>query len=82
MFGAANFWAACIDLAPNSSASLSALMNTVGSLGGVISSSVTASVAVHKGWSRALDLAVLVTIGSGILFSLVDANHNVEEKIV
>jgi MFS transporter, ACS family, glucarate transporter len=80
MFGAANFWAACIDLAPNSSASLSALMNTVGSLGGVISSSVTASVAVHQGWSHALDLAVLVTLGSGILFSLVDANHNVEEN--
>ena len=79
MFAAANFWAACIDLAPDSSASLSALMNTVGSIGGVASSAVTASVAVHQGWSRALDLAVLVTIGSGILFTLVDANHRLEE---
>jgi hypothetical protein len=35
MFAAANFWAACIDLAPSYSASLSALMNTMGSLGGV-----------------------------------------------
>lgn len=81
MFAAANFWAACIDLAPDSSASLSALMNTVGSLGGVVSSAVTASVAVHQGWSRALDLAVLVTIGSGILFTLVDANHSLEEVV-
>ena len=80
MFAAANFWASCIDLAPGSSASLSAMMNTVGSLGGVISSAVTASVAVHRGWSHALDLAVLVTIGSGVLFTLVDANHSLEEK--
>jgi nitrate/nitrite transporter NarK len=65
MFAAANFWAACIDLAPGYSASPSARMNTVGSLGGVISSTVTASIAVHQGWSRALDMAVLVTLGSG-----------------
>jgi ACS family glucarate transporter-like MFS transporter len=80
MFAAANFWAACIDLAPGYSASLSALMNTVGSLGGVISSTVTASIAVHLGWSRALDMAVLVTLGSGVLFTLVDANHSVGER--
>jgi ACS family glucarate transporter-like MFS transporter len=80
MFAAANFWAACIDLAPGSSASLSALMNTVGSLGGVISSSVTASIAVHQGWSRALDMAVLVTLGSGVLFTVVDASHRVAEE--
>jgi ACS family glucarate transporter-like MFS transporter len=78
MFAAANFWAACIDLAPGYSASLSALMNTVGSLGGVISSTVTASIAVHQGWSRALDMAVLVTLGSGVLFTVVDASHTVE----
>ncbi len=79
MFAASNFWAACIDLAPGYSASLSALMNTVGSLGGVISSIATASIAVHQGWSRALDMAVLVTIGSGVLFTVVDVNHSVEE---
>ena len=78
MFAAANFWAACIDLAPGYSASLSALMNTVGSLGGVVSSTVTAWIAVHQSWSRALDVAVLVTLASGILFTLVDANHTVE----
>jgi ACS family glucarate transporter-like MFS transporter len=79
MFAASNFWAACIDLAPGYSASLSALMNTVGSLGGVISSIATAYIAVHLGWSRALDMAVLVTIGSGVLFTVVDVNHSVEE---
>jgi ACS family glucarate transporter-like MFS transporter len=82
MFAAANFWASCIDLAPSSSASLSALMNTFASLGGVLSSAVTASVAVHRGWSHALDLAVLATIASGILFTLVDANRSLEQKAI
>src|SRR5579864_9279096 len=80
MFGAANFWASCIDLAPGYSASLSALMNTMGSLGGVVSSTVTASIAVHKGWGPALDVAVWVTLGSGLLFTMVDANHSIGEK--
>lgn len=80
MFGAANFWAACIDLAPGYSASLSALMNTMGSIGGVVSSTVTASIAVHQGWVPALDVAVWVTIGSGLLFTMVNANRSIEEK--
>jgi sugar phosphate permease len=80
MFAAANFWAACIDLAPGYSASLSALMNTVGSLGGVVSSTVTASIAMHQSWTRALDIAVLVTLSSGVLFTYVDANHGVETE--
>jgi MFS transporter, ACS family, glucarate transporter len=80
MFAAANFWASCIDLAPGYSASLSALMNTVGSIGGVVSSTVTASIAVHRGWTPALDVAVWVTIGSGLLFTMVNANHSIEMK--
>jgi ACS family glucarate transporter-like MFS transporter len=78
MFAAANFWAACIDLAPGYSASLSALMNTLGSVGGAISSLVTAYVAVHMGWSRALDLAAVITVGSGLLFSFVDAGRTID----
>ena len=79
MFAAANFWAACIDLAPDFSASLSALMNTLGSLGGVASSVVTAYIAVHFQWSRALDLAALITVCSGLLFSFVNAGRTIEE---
>lgn len=78
MFAATNFWASCIDLAPSYSASLSALMNTLGSIGGVISSTVTASIAVHQGWRPALDLAAWVTLGSGLLFTLVNANQSIE----
>jgi len=78
MFAATNFWASCIDVAPSYSASLSALMNTMGSLGGVISSTVTASIAVRQGWGPALDLAVWITVGSGLLFTIVDANRSID----
>jgi ACS family glucarate transporter-like MFS transporter len=78
MFAAANFWAACIDLAPDYSASLAALMNTVGSIGGAISSTVTAYIVVHLGWSEALDLAALITVGSGLLFTFVNAERPIE----
>lgn len=81
MFAAANFWASCIDLAPSYSASLSALMNTLGSLGGVISSTVTASIAVHQGWGPALDLAVWITLGSGLLFTIVNGNRSIEGEV-
>jgi ACS family glucarate transporter-like MFS transporter len=80
MFAAANFWAACIDLAPGYSASLSALMNTLGSIGGALSSTVTAYVAVHYNWSHSLDLAALITVLSGLLFSFVNAERAIEEK--
>jgi len=79
MFASANFWAACIDLAPDFSVSLSALMNTLGSLEGVASSLVTAYIAVHYRWSHALDLAALITVFSGLLFSFVNAGRTIEE---
>jgi ACS family glucarate transporter-like MFS transporter len=82
MFAAANFWAACIDLAPDFSASLSALMNTLGSAGGAISSTATAYVAVHYNWGHALDLAAIITILSAVLFSAVNVDKRVEEDLV
>jgi MFS transporter, ACS family, glucarate transporter len=81
MFAAANFWAACIDLAPDFSASLSALMNTLGSVGGAISSTATAYVAVHYDWGHALDLAAVITILSAVLFSAVNVDKRVEEDL-
>ncbi|MFZ0885834.1 MAG: MFS transporter [Candidatus Acidiferrales bacterium] len=79
MFGAANFWAACIDLVPDHSATLSALMNTLGSVGGAISSTVTAYVATRYSWMQALDLAAAVTVISGLLWFFVDAGKSLEE---
>jgi MFS transporter, ACS family, glucarate transporter len=80
MFAAANFWAACIDLVPDHSATLSALMNTLGSVGGAISSTVTAYIATQYNWTRALDLAAAVTVFSGLLWFFVDAGKSLEEK--
>jgi ACS family glucarate transporter-like MFS transporter len=79
MFAAANFWATCIDLAPSHSATLSALMNTMGSVGGALSSTVTANMAVRYGWSNALDLAAAMTVVSGVLWFFVDAGKSVEK---
>lgn len=79
MFAAANFWAACIDLVPDHSATLSALMNTFGSVGGALSSTVTAYVATRHGWSEALDLAALITVLSAVLWLFVDAGTSLEQ---
>ena len=78
MFAAANFWAARIGLAPHHSATLSALMNTLGSVGGAISSTVTAYVATRYGWSQALDLAAAMTVIAGLLWVFVDAGSSIE----
>jgi hypothetical protein len=43
---------------------------------------VTASIAVHRGWVPALDVAVWVTLGSGLLFTLVDANRTIGENAI
>jgi dipeptide/tripeptide permease len=82
MFAAANFGAACIDLAPDFSASLSALMNMLGSVGGAISSTATAYAAVRYNWGHALDLAAIITILSAVLFSVVDVDKRVEGDVL
>ncbi len=72
MFGAATFWAACIDLSERSSASLAGLMNTFGNLGGWLSPIVTAYVATNLGWTAALTLASVVTLVSGLSWIFID----------
>jgi MFS transporter, ACS family, glucarate transporter len=78
MFAATSFWASCIDLTQEFTGSLSGLMNTAGNLGGWLSPILTAYVATHFGWERALDLAAIVTAGSAAFFSLVSAGHSLD----
>jgi len=78
LFAVASWWATCIDLTPNHSSILSASMNTCGSLGGWISPIVTGYIAASFGWTRALDVAALITVVSGLLWFLVDATDNLE----
>jgi ACS family glucarate transporter-like MFS transporter len=79
MFAATSFWATCIDLTENYTASLSGLMNAFGNLGGWISPILTAYIATRFGWNRALDCAAMVTISSGLLWVLVNAERRLDE---
>jgi ACS family glucarate transporter-like MFS transporter len=82
MFATPTFWAACVDLTRVHPGSLSGLMNTFGNLGGWLSPIITAYTATKFGWSKAIDLAAIVTLGSGLLFSFVRADLPLEEAIV
>jgi MFS transporter, ACS family, glucarate transporter len=77
-FAAPSWWAACIDLAPNHSGSLSALMNTCANSAGGIAPVLTAYIATTFGWTRALDLAALMSFTAGVIWIFVDAGKSVE----
>jgi ACS family glucarate transporter-like MFS transporter len=79
IFATSTWWAACIDLAPNYSGSLSAMMNTCGNLGGWASPILTAYIATHLGWTQALDFAAIVTLLAAVLWLGVKADRNLEE---
>ncbi len=78
LFAAVTFWATCIDLSEEFTASVSGLMNTFGNLGGWLSPIVTAFIATHYGWNRALLCAAAVTVASGAIFSFVDASRSLD----
>ncbi len=78
MFAASTFWAACIDLTEEFTGSLSGLMNTFGNLGGWLSPILTAYIAIHFGWTRAIDCAAAVTIMSGLSWFLIRADRSLD----
>ncbi|HUY12089.1 MAG TPA: MFS transporter [Terriglobia bacterium] len=75
------WWAACIDLMPNYSASLSALMNSFGNFAGCLSPVVTAYIITRFGWTRALDLTALITLAPGLIWFFVNASENLEASV-
>ena len=77
-FAAPSWWATCIDLAPNHSGSLSALMNTCANSAGGIAPVLTAYIATTFGWTRALDFAALMSFTAGVIWIFVDAGKIVE----
>jgi ACS family glucarate transporter-like MFS transporter len=79
MFAATTFWATCIDVTEQFTGSLSGLMNTFGNLGGWLSPIVSAYVATHFGWERALDCAAVVSTASAVCFLLVRADEKVDQ---
>lgn len=82
MFAATSFWASCIDLTENYTASLSGLMNAFGNLGGWLSPILTAYIATRFGWDRALDCAAIVTICSGLFWIIVNAGKSLDPRPV
>ncbi|MCU1312553.1 MAG: hypothetical protein JWM54_310 [Acidobacteriaceae bacterium] len=82
LFAVASWWATCIDLSRQHSSILSAAMNTCGSLGGWISPIVTGYIAAAFGWTRALDVAAVITVVSGLLWFLVDAEDDLESEFL
>ena len=78
MFAATTFWATCIDLTQEFTGLLSGLMNTCGNFGGWLSPIVSAYVATHFGWNRALHCAAIVSLASAAFFLLVQADKKVD----
>src|SRR6185503_19797737 len=62
MFASVTWWATCIELAPRHAASLSALMNTCGALGGWLAPVLTAYIAESFGWASALDFIAVLSL--------------------
>ena len=77
-FAAPSWWAACIDLTPNYSGSLSGLMNTCANVAGGIAPILTAWLATEFGWTKALDFAALMSFTAGIIWVFVDAGESLE----
>ena len=65
-------------MSPNYSGSLSGLMNTCANIAGGIAPILTAHLATAFGWTRALDVAALVSFTGGVIWLVVDANDNLE----
>jgi ACS family glucarate transporter-like MFS transporter len=80
MFAAASFWAACIDMTQEFTASLSGLMNTFGNLGGWVSPILTAYIATHFGWNITLDFAAIITIASAASWIFIDASQSFDTR--
>jgi MFS transporter, ACS family, glucarate transporter len=78
LFAAVSFWAICIDLTTEFTASVSGLMNTCGNLGGWLSPIVTAYLAAHYGWNRALLCASLVTLGAALFAFLIKPDESLD----
>jgi ACS family glucarate transporter-like MFS transporter len=79
MFAAVTYWATCIDLTKEFAGSLSGMMNTFGNLGGWLSPIVSAYLAIHYGWTIALDCAAVVSIASALFFLLVRADQKLDQ---
>jgi MFS transporter, ACS family, glucarate transporter len=80
MAGNVTWWAACVDLAPRHSGSLSGLMNMCGGAGGWLAPILTGYIATAFGWARALDLIAVLSVISGLLWVFVNVETRLEQE--
>jgi ACS family glucarate transporter-like MFS transporter len=80
-FAAPSWWAACIDLAPEHSGSLSGLMNTCANLAGGFAPILTGYLATRFSWTTALDFAAVVNLAAGVIWVFVNVEHGVEADV-
>lgn len=78
LFATTTWWAACNDITPNFSGSLSGLMNMSGNLGGWLSPILTAAIFTHFGWNVAFNFAGLMTLVAGLFWFAVRADERLE----
>lgn len=62
------FWATMIELAGSRSGTAGGTMNMGSNLGGLISPALTPWIAARVGWTRALDVAALLSVAAAILW--------------
>ena len=79
-FPTPTWYATCIDLMPNYTGSLSALMNSVAHIAAFFSPIITAHILTRFGWDQALKLAALITLVPSFIWFFVNAGENLEEK--
>jgi ACS family glucarate transporter-like MFS transporter len=70
------YWAKAIEIVPSRSATVSAIMNTGGNLGGAVSAILTPWVAGRYGWVIALRLAAAFGLLAAIFWMLVRTSEN------
>jgi ACS family glucarate transporter-like MFS transporter len=81
MAGNVTWWAACVDLAPRHSGSLSGLMNMCGGAGGWLAPILTGYIAAAFGWTKALDLIAVLSAISGLLWMFINVETKLEREL-
>jgi ACS family glucarate transporter-like MFS transporter len=79
-FPTPTWYATCIDLMPNYTGSLSALMNSVAHIAAFFSPIITAHILTRFGWNHALNLAAVITLVPSVIWFFINAGENLEEK--
>jgi MFS family permease len=73
-------WAICVDIGGDFSGSVSGVMNTLGNLGGAVSSVMIAYLASHLGWNWPFLAASFMCIAAALLATRIDPGRTMTES--